>query len=466
MPRIARSRDHSIWFKHIVDPQGDLLSVLRGLEPGQTVVLRLEEQEGRWRRFQEAKDGKKPEALNCADDKAKAIWAAIPSDGSSVDISLVRVEPIAATQPAQLSKKRPTKKNAELVFTPAARRLDGDVLCIGIDIAWWGGQSGPSKKHTRSECLAIATRLKGVWGDLEIRRIDLTERDNPNADDFVANADVDADLLVKAVRDVLSDFKAIPIVVIAGDVPMLAIDRPELPKPNKKKERRPKDVESKVVEYRQCDLKWQTERGNSPPRWRNVHILPGAPLYPRVQKLVAKIKADGFALYQHPHDAHSTRTLLECFPNEVLWSAGVLGHANKLTASSLRAYKRIGKGNTKLPSDVFMALCRHTLLPAMRAASVDSKTCELWCESFLARLRLDKVVTDDPAEGRSGKSFDDCVDSVLSLMAAVAFVEGVAHVHQGDDPSDGHIVGPGMPTLAQQQEGDNRASCKDVPGVT
>ena len=39
MPLIKRSRDHSIWLKHIIDSQGDLVATLRGLEPGQIVVL-------------------------------------------------------------------------------------------------------------------------------------------------------------------------------------------------------------------------------------------------------------------------------------------------------------------------------------------------------------------------------------------------------------------------------------------
>jgi hypothetical protein len=71
----------------------------------------------------------------------------------------------------------------------------------------------------------------------------------------------------------------------------------------------------------------------------------------------------------------------------------------------------------------------------------------------LSNLRHDKVITDDPAEGRSGKSFDDCLDSFLSLTAVVAFVDGIAHVHQGNDPSDGHIVGPGLPKLTKQNDG-------------
>ena len=455
MPQLIRSRDHSIWLKHITDPQGDLLARLRGLEPGQAVVLRLGQHEGLWRRFQRGKDGKQAEALNCADDRAKAIWDAIPSDGSSVEISLVSIGEIDTAQPIRRRTKRGfAKQSVNLTFTPASSRLEGNVLCIGVDIAWWGGQAGASKQHTRSECLAMTTRLNGVWSDLEIHRIDLTQSDNPEADDWTANADIEANLLVDTINKTLSRFKNVPQVVLAGDVPMMAMDRdPQLPRPNKNRERRPNDVESRIVEYRQCDLKWQMDRGNSPPRWRDVQILPGAPLYPRIEKMVARLKDIGFELYQSPCNAPSRRTLLECFPNEVLWSAGVLGHAEKLTAASLRAYKRIGKGNVKLPSDVFLALCRQTLFPAMRAARLDEVTCERWYETFIEQLRHDQVITDDPAEGRTGKTFDDCVDSLLSLTAAVAFAQGIAHVHQGANPRDGHIVGPGLPKSTNHNEG-------------
>ena len=48
-------------------------------------------------------------------------------------------------------------------------------------------------------------------------------------------------------------------------------------------------------------------------------------------------------------------------------------------------------------------------------------------------------------EGVTGKCFDDAIDSMLSLIAAASFLDGRAHLHQGDDPQDGHIIGPGLP---------------------
>jgi hypothetical protein len=54
-------------------------------------------------------------------------------------------------------------------------------------------------------------------------------------------------------------------------------------------------------------------------------------------------------------------------------------------------------------------------------------------------------------EGKTGKSFDDAIDSMLSLIAAVSFVDAHAHIHQGDDPLDGHIIGPSLSRLPDRQ---------------
>lgn len=48
MATLKRSRDHSLWFKHIDDPEGSLLSQLKGLKAGQSVVLRVGQRTGVW----------------------------------------------------------------------------------------------------------------------------------------------------------------------------------------------------------------------------------------------------------------------------------------------------------------------------------------------------------------------------------------------------------------------------------
>ncbi len=64
---------------------------------------------------------------------------------------------------------------------------------------------------------------------------------------------------------------------------------------------------------------------------------------------------------------------------------------------------------------------------------------------------LTRYVLSDPlimdAEGRRarrGKPLDDLVESMNCFLTAVAFARGRAHVWLGDDPRDGHIIGPGL----------------------
>jgi len=137
----------------------------------------------------------------------------------------------------------------------------------------------------------------------------------------------------------------------------------------------------------------------------------------------------------------SDRLVIECFPNEVIWSAGVLGHCGKYTVASMVAYKRMGTKNTVLPLDLLERVCAHTVRPCLEVAGLNA---DAWMAPFWNWLVQDRSIVSG-AEGVTGKTFDDAIDSMLSLIAAVAFVNGCAHVHQGDDPQDGHIIGPGMP---------------------
>ena len=213
----------------------------------------------------------------------------------------------------------------------------GDVLCIGIDVAWWGGQAGNSE--TRSECITYAVRQGGKWGDLNVRRVDLTIADVEKARDTEPNADPDAALLVEALKGVLAEHQNVPHVILALDVPLKAKDHKL---PDRKKSKKQKGG-NKELEYRLCEDAWIAEQRKSPDGWRNVEVMPGAPLFPRIVQLVRHLTGLGFAMYRHPWTDSPRLTLVECFPNEVIWSAGVLGFAGNLTAASLRAYKRLGK---------------------------------------------------------------------------------------------------------------------------
>jgi hypothetical protein len=125
MPTLTRSKDHSIWFKHIEDPDDELLAQLRALEPGQTVVLKIGEDLGEWRRYCAAKkDGYRSDALKMDDGRAKEIWAKL-TVGEPIEISFVEAHDIddeAKQLHQQKSKKRSPKKNSS--NTESKGRLD------------------------------------------------------------------------------------------------------------------------------------------------------------------------------------------------------------------------------------------------------------------------------------------------------------------------------------------------------
>ena len=65
------------------------------------------------------------------------------------------------------------------------------------------------------------------------------------------------------------------------------------------------------------------------------------------------LRGIGFGVYGQPFKADRDRILFECFPNEVVWSIGVLGYAPHLNVNSLQLYKRLGKKRTPLLEDIF-----------------------------------------------------------------------------------------------------------------
>jgi hypothetical protein len=81
---------------------------------------------------------------------------------------------------------------------------------------------------------------------------------------------------------------------------------------------------------------------------------------------------------------------------------------------------------------------------ALQAAGISQETIESWQSRFQNWLIEDKTFDSEKCIGTTGKQFDDAIDSVLSLATVVGFVEGNAHIHQGADRLDGHIIGPGQ----------------------
>jgi hypothetical protein len=310
-----------------------------------------------------------------------------------------------------------------------------NALAIGVDVTWWGGSGKASEANSRKECVAFAVKTKTGWSLPEFKRVELTRFDS-EAEPTVPNADPDGRDLVSELKKAIERHKGVTSVVIALDAPLMSVER-DLP-PRRKAQR------VGEVERRACDREWAKSVSLSPAGWRAINIQPGSPIPPRISDVVAHLKAENFGLYTESEAKPEQRTLIECFPNEVIWSAGILGSPRRASFASMVGYKVMGKHKTALPCDILETVCAHTLLPCLDVAGLNS---ERWLTAFWSWLSSDQFFKSGvEGVGVTGKCFDDAIDSMLSLIAAVAFIDGHAHVHQGSDPLDGHIIGPGLPT--------------------
>jgi len=105
----------------------------------------------------------------------------------------------------------------------------------------------------------------------------------------------------------------IPRVVLALDMPVLALDE-GMTRPKKNY-----DEGEKGGEYRQCDKGWRESKKASPAGWRNVNIMTGAPIVPRVRCLITKLEEMEFEVFTSDSRTPD-KVLIECFPNETIWS--------------------------------------------------------------------------------------------------------------------------------------------------
>ncbi|MCE9557116.1 MAG: hypothetical protein K8T91_27530 [Planctomycetes bacterium] len=308
-------------------------------------------------------------------------------------------------------------------------------LAVGVDVTWWGG--GRDKNSGR-ECIAFARKEIDGWGKPQFRRIKLTGL-NRKAELSEPNADAHGHDLIAGLADVLREYEYTGNVVVALDAPLMAFQHDLPPRLKAEKSKQQGNVKRRVA-----DREWGTSLSLSPKGWREFAIQPGAPLPPRISAIVENLqKQFHFSLYS-PSESLNGRLLIECYPNEVIWSAGVIrNHEMPISRESMCAYKKMGKKNIVLPIDILQKVCDHTLRPCLQLTSVNVDD---WLIAFWEWLSNDQTFALDNRFGKTGKCFDDSIDSMLSLIAAVSLVDGQAHVHQGNPPQDGHIIGPGLPT--------------------
>jgi hypothetical protein len=300
-----------------------------------------------------------------------------------------------------------------------------DVLCIGLDIAWFGGSA--HDKDSQHDCLgAVLISSQADYPVFTLTRVHLENRDS------------DSVHLLKAIDKLLECNNNPKRIIFALDAPIQARDRGLPPRP---------PLPSKgMVERRACENYLDEKRKLldksmvKSRKWR-PNIQPGAPLAPRVMALLDGLQQRDFTLWTHENQ-HVEKLVIECFPAEAIWALKQMEYySNDIIPESVKAYKKQKK--VLLTSEQVNNLT-HDVLDSFAPASGNL---ELW--SFLIDNTVDWLKNDQTWQNngfyRGGKLLDDVVDTMICLATSLSYAYGQAHVWQDPEkPEDGHIIGPGF----------------------
>lgn len=464
----VRKMDVVLWLKHVTGDES-LREELAALDQHSRVRLVVGDAEGTFEKMRNAGghvDGKPTAGLKPVDLVARQAWADI-SNGA-----LVTLERVETTVPLALAATgagrstptvpRPTPPALQSVphatITPAARPLCDSrpsavapwladapgILAVGCDLAWWGG-SAPNPLSQR-ETVAW-TRLHGDHAArLQLEQVDLFARPNAAVSLTGPLNDTHGELLLAAI-DELVDGHPGWRVALSIDAPLAALERGL---PPRRTVPTPGMLALRTTEQTIARAKSGT------PFSRALNIQPGAPLFPRVGRIVNALRRRGFVLLGEPGWQNSARLLIESFPGEAIWFAGSVGAYGDSTVDEVMRYKRRPTRHTGSVSDMEDDI--HRVLDGFRGlCGVPASTVERWIDELLRDLRGNqRVVSDDKANW--GKQLDDSIESVIAMLVATAVARGSAHAFHGE-PGDGHVAGCGCADLlAGQFERDRRRS--------
>jgi hypothetical protein len=336
------------------------------------------------------------------------------------DVASTLPPPTAPTGLARTITLHPTRRYA---------RAAGSILCLGLDVAWWGGSSA----RPGSQNDTISYVLIGEKPDiLQMRRVPLSATYNATADDFTPNCDPSATLTFAAVEQIINTHSASQI-VMAVDAPLIAKSR-GLPPRSKigspgSTRREPEQVLAEAISA-------------GPVAWRSAcNIQPGAPVFTRVAALVHSLTTRlGFQLYDHCSPGTQNRLLIECFPSESIWALGSQNYYEAITPEQAREYKQLKDRFYPLPT--LMNALYTTLAGFIPAIGVPGPWVREWVAQISSTILTDPELGDGTGRLlKGGKLFDDMIDSVNALFTAVSFCYDAAHVWFGPHADDGHIVG-------------------------
>lgn len=317
------------------------------------------------------------------------------------------------------------------------QNISDGVLCIGLDIAWFGGSE--NDKDSQFDCIGAAFISPHVEQPIfTLIRVPLKDRD-PNAVQ-----------LLKAINGLLQKYQGIKRVIFALDAPIQAVDR-GLPvrSPNPSKG----EVERRACENCLDKNRKNIERsviGNN--GWR-PNIQPGAPLAPRVVSLLNGLQKLGFSLWTR-ESQNAEKIVIECFPAEAIWAIRQLGYYPK---SADPAYVKAYKNQKGIPlsADQVESLIHRVLDDFTKVTGSTAH----W--SILVDQTINQMLKEPTwkVNGcyRGGKYLDDAVDTMICLATSLSYAYHLAHVWQDrQNVCDGHIIGPGF-----SNDGKWTAACTD-----
>lgn len=292
-------------------------------------------------------------------------------------------------------------------------------LCIGLDIAWFGGsKSNPDSQFDCVVAALVGPDPKDTF--LDVQRVPLTARDP------------DASLTASAIGKVIDRYSSqVERIVLGIDAPLLSTQ--VIPQGRERawrtSDRALSDARRRVDQFLGGSNGWHPT------------LQPGAPLAPRIIRLVEKLERQyGFAVWKGDDELRQ-RVAIEVFPSEAIWALKRLGgYADHDNAEVIRMYKKM-KG-VSLREELVRELVFQVLSPIGSVIGFN-KGWEIIQESSLNWMLADRTWMQD-GSFRGGKLLDDVIDSLLCLAVAVGYAKGESHAFFSEQNlNDGHIIGPG-----------------------
>ncbi|SMG13760.1 Protein of unknown function [Marivirga sericea] len=312
------------------------------------------------------------------------------------------------------------------------------VLCIGLDIAWFGGSK--NNKASKYDCLV------SLIHDPKANSVQFNEPIRVSLHDKDSNKDRDptAQLLSKSIDELLEDHSDCSKVIFAIDAPLQTTEN-EL---GERKARVTKgSIKRRACENHLSKKRKCTDKGQKDIAGWMFRIQAGAPLAPRVKNLLTHLESVGFSIWDEQH-SNSDKLVIECFPAEVIWFTKRSGGYKDKKSAQVKAYKK--KEKEPLSEEEVKDKVHHVLADVAPFSGIGNSWNKV-VDNTIDWMIKDKAWKTDKGF-RSGKMLDDVVDSCLCLASAVSYSANNFHVWQDPEKkSDGHIIGPGkLNSLAKQ----------------